>query len=109
MNIYNKLVRDYIVDIIEKKNKASYIVLDEKQYKDELKRKLIEESKELDLTQDINELKEEMADVFEVLEALIKVYNIDIQDVLNIKEYKAKERGKFDKRLFLQSVDDKYE
>jgi predicted house-cleaning noncanonical NTP pyrophosphatase (MazG superfamily) len=109
MKEYNKLVRDNIIDIIEKQSKATYIVLDEKQYKYHLKRKLIEESKELDSSIDINELMLEMADVFEVLESLIKVYNIDINDVLRLKENKARERGKFEKRLFLQSVEENYE
>ncbi len=45
-----------------------------------------------------------MADIFEVLEGLIKAYNIEMNDIFDIKEEKARERGAFDERIILERV-----
>jgi len=45
-----------------------------------------------------------MADIFEVLEGLMKVYSINVDKMLDIKEKKARERGFFEKRIVLESV-----
>ena len=58
--IYNKLIRDRIVEIIKKKRlKAKARILDKKEYEKELKKKLVEEAKELVKAKDkdfLNEL-----------------------------------------------------
>ena len=45
-----------------------------------------------------------MADIFEVLEGLIKAYNIEMHEVFDIKEEKARERGAFNERIILERV-----
>lgn len=99
--IYNKLVRDRIPEIIENSGKkfSSHIAGDD-EYKHELLEKVYEELEEFKE----NPCEEEMADILEVLEALIKVYNFGDEKLLEIKEGKTTERGAFDKRIVLERV-----
>ena len=99
--IYNKLVRDKIPEVIENSGKKfSSHIAGELEYKEELFKKVYEELEEFKE----NPSAEEMADIFEVLEGLIKAYNIEMNDVFDIKEEKARERGAFEKRIVLERV-----
>ena len=99
--IYNKLVRDKIPKVIESSGKKfSSHIAGELEYKEELFKKVYEELEEFKE----NPSAEEMADIFEVLEGLIKAYNIEMNDVFDIKEEKARERGAFDDRIILERV-----
>ena len=103
--IYNKLVRDNIPTIIEKNNKKSKIrILDENEYIIELKKKLMEESNEVHNANSKQEILEEIADVYEVIDALMNIYHISKEEVLDIKEKKAIKNGKFNKKIFLEYV-----
>lgn len=95
---YNKLVRDKIPEYIESKGqKALYHVADEKEYWEKLKEKLQEEVKEFLEAESI----EEMADIWEVIEAVVGFKKFDHQELQNIKNEKAEKRGKFQKRIIL--------
>jgi predicted house-cleaning noncanonical NTP pyrophosphatase (MazG superfamily) len=99
--IYNKLVRDKIPEVIERTGKkVSSHIAGELEYKEELFKKVYEELEEFKE----NPSAEEMADIFEVLEGLIKAYNIEMNDVFDIKEEKVRERGAFDERIILERV-----
>jgi predicted house-cleaning noncanonical NTP pyrophosphatase (MazG superfamily) len=99
--IYNKLVRDKIPEVIESSGKKfSSHIAGELEYKEELFKKVYEELEEFKE----NPSAEEMADIFEVLEGLIKAYNIEMNDVFIVKEKKAKDRGAFEKRIVLERV-----
>ncbi len=99
--IYNKLVRDKIPEVIESSGKFfSSHIAEELEYKEELFKKAYEELEEFRETP----CAEEMADIFEVLEGLIKAYNIEMNDIFDIKEEKARERGAFDERIILERV-----
>lgn len=50
---------------------------------------------------------EELADLVEVIYAILKYKHIDIDAFENIRIKKAEERGAFDKRLLLKEVLDK--
>ena len=107
MKVYNKLVRDNIIDIILESHKSlSYRTLDLDEYKYYLKKKLLEESNEFDSSMNKDDMIVEMADVFEVIEAILEVYDINIDEVLDVKKMKEEKRGKFKERLFLEYVDD---
>lgn len=54
-------------------------------------------------------MKKEIADVLEVLEALENTLHIDHQEILSIKEKKARSNGAFDKKIYLEYVEDFYE
>ncbi|MET3682777.1 putative house-cleaning noncanonical NTP pyrophosphatase (MazG superfamily) [Alkalibacillus flavidus] len=107
MPTYQKLVRDYIPTIIEKSEKQySTRILDENEYVEALKKKLYEEVNEVHEAQGQEDLLEELADVLEVIHALAKVNNSDMERVEQMRQTKAKERGGFDKRILLEEVKD---
>lgn len=101
IRIYKKLVRDNIPDICISNNQIpDYRILDDEEYRRELRKKLKEETKEYL----ISHSEEELADIVEVVEALAKVQGVSFEKLLEIKEQKAKKNGKFDKRYFLERV-----
>lgn len=68
--IYNKLVRDKIPENIDKMEgrKANYKILEDKEYREELDKKLFEEAHEFIEEHSI----EELADLMEVIFAIMK-------------------------------------
>lgn len=98
---YNKLVRDRIPDIIEKcGKKLSIEILNDKDYIKHLDEKLQEELNEYYSTGNV----EELADLVEVIYAILKFKNIDISEFESIRQKKVLERGAFDKRILLKEV-----
>jgi predicted house-cleaning noncanonical NTP pyrophosphatase (MazG superfamily) len=107
MNIKPKLIRDKIPDIIKANHKKCEVkILSNTEYKQALKSKLLEEAQEVFDAQE-EELIEEIADIYEVIEALIKAYNLDKEKIKKIKEDKANSKGKFEQKLKLISVTNK--
>jgi len=101
---YNKLVRDKIVDII-KSNGAINVksrVLDDKEYEKELNKKLKEEVEEYLADYSI----EEMADVMEVIYAILDFKGITMSEVEKIRSIKKEKRGGFSQRIFLEEVEE---
>ena len=98
---YDKLVRDNIPEIIKKqgKNPITHIA-DNEEYWQKLKQKLREEVDEF--IEDSN--KEEIADILEVISAIIDFKKIDKQELEIIKQKKAKQRGCFKKKIILEKV-----
>ena len=99
VKIYNKLVRDKIPEIMIK-NGATPIthILDDKDYYLELKKKLTEEVQEFLESDDILEI----ADIEEVLLAIIKSKKISLKDFNKIRLEKKNKKGSFIKRIFLE-------
>ena len=99
--IYNKLVRDNILEIISCNNqKSSYHIATDEEYKNKLLEKLEEEISEF--ITDKNE--EELADIFEVIEHIITTFNFNKEKIFEIKEQKAEKNGKFRKKIILEKV-----
>ena len=46
----------------------------------------------------------EIGDLQEIIEAVIIAFNLDEKEILKIKNQRKKERGGFDKKIFLESV-----
>lgn len=101
--IYNKLVRDKIPANInsEKGRKANYKILSDEEYLKELDRKLLEEAHEL--IEAHNE--EEIADLMEVIFAIMKVNNISIDKVEETRKIKNSQKGSFEKKIYLIDVE----
>ena len=98
---YNKLMRDKIPKIIEQSGKrAIFDTLDDSSYKKYLDEKLEEELQEY-LS---NDNTDELADLMEVIYAILKYKGISLEEFENIRKKKAEERGAFDKKLLLKEV-----
>lgn len=105
--IYNKLVRDNIPEIIKSTNKvAKTRTLTDQEYRGELLKKLKEECNEVIESRNTDETLEEIADVYEVLSSILKLENKNINDVIEIARKKRIDRGGFEKRIFLERVED---
>lgn len=101
MTIYNKLIRDRIPEIIKESGKECDIkILDNKEYITELNRKLQEELNEYYEGQSV----EELADLIEVVYAILKQKEVSLHKFEEIRKSKALKRGKFNDKLFLKEV-----
>lgn len=98
---YNKLIRDHIPAIIAESGKTCET---EKLSPDEFERglleKLVEEAQEAQQA-DPAQLKTELADLLEVIDALLTTKGISRQAVRQEQRRRRKERGGFAKRLKL--------
>ncbi len=95
---YNKLVRDRIPEHIKSKGGKSVThIADKAEYWQKLKEKLQEE-----ITEFLEaETPEELADILEVIEAIREYLAIKPEMLESIRDKKAKERGRFEKRIIL--------
>ena len=100
-----KLVRDKIPELMDAPDSVLEIqTLDRKAHILALKEKLKEEAQEVFCATTREELIEEIADVSEVLDALILKLNIKKSEIDDIKRLKSFKKGGFDRGLFLKSV-----
>ena len=95
---YNKLVRDRIPEIIRKKGDVAIThIADEAEYWQKLKEKLLEEVQEFQKDSNV----EELADVLEIIDAIIDFKKFDREEVQRVKSKKVEERGAFKERIIL--------
>ena len=101
---YNKLVRDKIPENIEKDSgkACKFRVLDDEEYLLELNKKVIEEANEFIENNSI----EELGDLIEVLNAIMKVKGYKMDEVNTIMKEKEEKRGAFINKIFLEYVDE---
>ncbi len=101
----HKLLRDR-VPLLRQKN--GIIIhqkqLDEKSFIAELKKKLLEEAEEVRIAQKDTVL-EELADVLEVIHALLKIENYSWDQLEQARITKKEKRGGFDTQLYVEYVD----
>lgn len=103
---YGKLVRDKIKDIIEENGEKPIIrILNEEDYKNELFKKLNEETNELLNAKTKDEISEECSDVLEVLFAIASLEGMNEEEIMKLKNLKRNKRGAFEKRMFLEGVE----
>ncbi len=107
MPIYNKLVRDRIPEVISKTGKQ-YVtrILNDDEYKLELKKKLGEEIQEYIEAADDTSAIEELADLLELIHAATELHGSSIEQLEQIRLKKAQDRGGFKERIFLIEVTD---
>ena len=95
---YHKLVRDKIPEYIRSKSGTPKThVATDVEYWEKLKEKLGEEVAEFLKAENI----EELADVFEVLDAIIDYKKFDKVELERVQHKKASERGTFKNRIIL--------
>ena len=102
---FNKLVRDKIPEIIQKNGEESIVrVLSDNEYKDELYKKLLEESNEVLASNNVDSTLEELADVLEIIKSIAELNNKELDDVIEIANQKRLKRGGFERRIFLEKT-----
>lgn len=95
---YNKLVRDNIPKKIESHGeKATYHTATDAEYWLKLKEKLLEEVSEFNQAENA----EELADILEVIEAIVDYKKFDPSIIAQLKASKAEKNGKFKDRIIL--------
>ncbi len=105
MKEYNKLVRDKIPNIITSSGKKGVTkTLNDEEFTYQLKLKLIEESREIIAANTKDEMIEALADLYEVLEAILAIEKIDFNEVQKKRKIKNEEKGAFKDKVFLIHV-----
>ena len=103
--IYNKLVRDNIADIILSNGETPITrILSNDEYKQELEKKLYEEYQEVLNTTTSNDRIEELADMLEIIISLAKLENKSLNDIIEVAKIKREKRGGFEERIYLEKV-----
>ncbi|HLX56560.1 MAG TPA: nucleoside triphosphate pyrophosphohydrolase [Ktedonobacteraceae bacterium] len=98
---YHKLVRDLIPEHIRMHGDACIIdTMSEEDYRQALREKLVEEAQEA-CEADVSQLAKELADLYEVIDTLMAVYDISLEQVRAIQERKRREVGGFEQRIRL--------
>ncbi|WP_312692526.1 nucleoside triphosphate pyrophosphohydrolase [Caproiciproducens sp.] len=99
--VYNKLVRDRIPEIIEASGKT-YVceTLSDEQYIEKLNEKLLEEVQEYLESGTV----EEMADIDEIMHAILGFKGIPLEEFQRVRMEKLQERGGFKKKILLKEV-----
>lgn len=107
MPTYNKLVRDRIPEIIENNGKTfTTRILNEKEYIEEVSKKIQEELAEYLEAESKEHKVEELADLLELVNALAQYEGVTLEDVEQVRKQKAEKRGGFQERIFLVEVHD---
>lgn len=108
----NKLVRDNIICKIQSENPdilEYHNITDDIEFQKALINKIVEEANELKNAKNIDDMYEELGDLFEVTDALynllIKIDPSSFVQIHDKREIKSKLLGKFDDRCFI----DKYQ
>ncbi len=101
---YNKLVRDKIPQNIDSEHgrKCKYKILDDEEYLKELNKKVLEEANEFVEENNI----EELGDLMEVINAIMKLKGYNMEDVYKAMETKKEKKGDFSNKIFLEYVDE---
>lgn len=101
VKVYNKLVRDRIPEIIEASGKScTWETLSDERYIELLNKKLQEEVAEyLE-----NGTVEELADIGEVMHAILDYKGIPLTEFQRVRNEKLQDRGGFKKRILLKEV-----
>jgi len=100
-----KLVRDKIAEEMIAGENAGYKVLNDKEYVDELKKKILEEAKELLPVKDRDKIVKELADVQETVDALIQALKSSKREIESKQKKENKKSGAFRKRLYIETVE----
>lgn len=102
---YSKLVRDRIPEIIKAEGSEPVTrVLDQASFRTALLAKLVEEAQEAGAAAPAD-LPGELADVLEVLRALLTELDMTWEELAGLADRKSGERGGFQRRIFLERVE----
>lgn len=98
---YPKLVRDKVPDLIEETGAKPIIhTANDEEYFQLLKVKFKEEVEEFINSNNV----EDLADVIEVIDAIIKAEKFNRDQLESFRKYKVNVKGKFDKRIIIDKI-----
>ena len=98
---YHKLVRDRIPEIIRQSgSECEFVILSDREYRQALRQKLIEEAGEA-AAADEDDLVAELADLSEVMDAVMLSFGISGDRLLAEKIKRREARGSFAKKIML--------
>lgn len=103
-NEYPKLVRDKIPQIIaahDNRKAATRVLADDNEFSFFLLKKVLEEAEELSKSTTDSNLVEEIADLYEVIDALLKSKGMTHEEVRKVQDEKRSKRGGFEERLLM--------
>ena len=100
---YNKLVRDKIPAEINSTEgrKANWRIMEDEEYIKELNKKLLEEAHEFIEENAV----EELADIMEVIQSIMRVKNISYEELKKVQALKREQKGGFNDRVYLIDVE----
>ncbi len=99
---YNKLVRDNYPEIAAVKGELfTYHIADDSEYREKLGEKIKEEVEEFLRQPQI----EELADIYEVIRALMQVYGFSPEDLERACALKKYNKGGFERRIILEETE----
>lgn len=102
--LLSKLVRDNMIEKITSQGGiCSYQILNKQKYLIYLKKKLLEESKEIVKTKGREDLIEELCDFYDVFMATLESYNITLETLL-WEYYRNNKNGQLSENLFLNYI-----
>lgn len=103
---FNKLVRDKIPELMVQEGVIiNSKILSTTEYIDKLKQKLVEEAEEVITATDDNQIKNELADVLEVINALCDIHKISIAEIEEARIEKSNAIGTFSGKHYINYVD----
>jgi predicted house-cleaning noncanonical NTP pyrophosphatase (MazG superfamily) len=102
----HKLWRDNLPAMMEKHGSVIHLKqLNDQEFDNELRLKLLEEAEEVKAAQSDKMLIEELADLYEVMDSLMALHNVDKGQVLRAQEQKRNEPGGFMGRAYVTVAD----
>lgn len=102
----NKLIRDNLPTLLKAKGIEVYTEpLTEEESLEALKLKLLEEAQEVITASSLKEIEEELADVIEVLQALLKAYGLSAESLEKTRQEKHRQKGGFEQKVFCTFID----
>lgn len=101
-----KLVRDKVVDLM----RASDVVvhshtMQKTEYLQSLKKKILEEAHEVHSANSDEMLKEEIGDLLDVIHALARASEIDIEEIEQVRRQKTINKGSFDSGVYCDYIE----
>jgi predicted house-cleaning noncanonical NTP pyrophosphatase (MazG superfamily) len=104
--LQKKLWRDNAVDMMEKNHgsKIEWRRLDDQEFNQHIRVKLLEEAEEVVTAQSRNELISELADLYEVINSLMAINNISAEEIIAEQKRKYDERGGFARRTYVEKA-----
>lgn len=102
--LQNKLWRDKAIDLLEQNHgsRIHWRYLDDHEFDKQIRLKLLEEAQEAARALSHKELVDELADLFEVIDALCNFKKISVEEVYTVQTEKRIERGGFFRRKFVE-------